>query len=151
MTSTLGTRTMAVMATKSRAGSNGSLLNSQGLMACDAVVAMPSVWPSGWARATASTPMLPPPPGRFSMMTVPSLSLTCSARIRAVVSMGPPAAKGTTMRVTRWPVWAQAGASRAEVVRAQAVRRKGRRCMGSLLVVGYQLCILSASEVKASA
>ena len=40
---------------------------------------MPIVRPSGAALATASAPMLPPAPGLFSMMTVPSASLTRSA------------------------------------------------------------------------
>src|SRR5690606_3248512 len=44
--------------------------------------------------------MLPPAPGRFSIMTVPKSSCTFSASTRAVTSIGPPAENGTTMRVT---------------------------------------------------
>ena len=89
-TSTLGTRTICVMGAKSVAASNGILLYSQGLMAWVATAAMPMVVPSGADLATTSTPMLPPPPGLFSMMTVPRLSLTRSASRRAVTSIGPP-------------------------------------------------------------
>jgi hypothetical protein len=78
-------------------------------MACVATAEMPMVRPSGAALAIASTPMLPPPPGLFSMMTVPSESFTRSAIRRAVTSMGPPAAYGTMMRMTL--AWASAGAT----------------------------------------
>ena len=90
-------------------------------MPCDAVVAMPSVRPSGAALATAATPMLPPAPGRFSTITVPSDPFTASARMRAVTSIGPPAAKGTTMRVTL-SAWARARAGAATAARVNAVR-----------------------------
>ncbi|MDT4875950.1 hypothetical protein FQZ97_1113570 [compost metagenome] len=104
--------------------------NSQGLMPCEAVVAMPSVRPSGAALATALTPMLPPAPGLFSTITVPSDPLTASARMRAVTSIGPPGAKGTTMRVVP-PAWACAsvGNASAEVARAMEVMRWRRFSM----------------------
>src|SRR5690606_9401220 len=54
--------------------------------------------------------MLPPAPGRFSIMTVPKSSCTFSASTRAVTSIGPPAENGTTMRVT--PSCATAGAQK---------------------------------------
>ena len=92
ITSTLGTRSICVTGAKSVATLNGSLLYSQGLIACVATAAMPRVWPSGADLASSSTPMLPPPPGLFSTITVPRLSFTRSARMRAVASMGPPAA-----------------------------------------------------------
>src|SRR5690606_21372423 len=60
--------------------------------------------------ATTEEPMLPPAPGRFSIMTVPKSSCTFSARTRAVTSIGPPAENGTTMRVT--PSCATAGAQK---------------------------------------
>ena len=44
------------------------------------------------ADAVAKAAILPPAPGRFSMMTVPKLSFTRSASTRAVTSIGPPAA-----------------------------------------------------------
>ena len=57
---------------------------------------MPSVSPSGAARATRPTPMLPPAPVTFSMMIdCPSEVRMCSARMRASVSVGPPAEYGT--------------------------------------------------------
>jgi hypothetical protein len=61
-------------------------------MAWVATAAMPMLKPSGAALATRSAPMLPPPPGRFSMITVPRLACTRSASKRAVTSMGPPGA-----------------------------------------------------------
>jgi hypothetical protein len=80
------------MGAKSVAALNGILLYSHGLTALVAVAAMPIVRPSAGALATTSAPMLPPAPGLLSMMTVPSVSLTRSARMRAVLSIGPPAA-----------------------------------------------------------
>src|SRR5882762_2932475 len=61
-----------------------------------------SVWPSGALLATCSVPMLPEAPGRFSTTTgwprrAPSRSVTA----RALVSVTPPAAKGTTNRTGR--------------------------------------------------
>ena len=56
--------------------------------------------------STDFAPMLPPPPGRFSMMTGPNESFTRSAIKRAVTSIGPPAAYGTMIRMTL--VWANA-------------------------------------------
>jgi hypothetical protein len=61
-------------------------------MAWVATAAMPIVSAIRRGLGHQSTPMLPPPPGRFSMMTVPRLSLTRSARSRAVTSIGPPGA-----------------------------------------------------------
>ena len=131
ITSTLGTRSICVTGAKSFTGSYGSLLNSQGLMPCEAVVAMPRVSPSGAALATALTPMLPPAPGRFSTMTVPSAGFTASARMRAVMSIGPPAPNGTTMRVTL-SVWASAGAA------SVAARARVRRCRRVFTVCPWQ-------------
>src|SRR5215471_13287877 len=46
--------------------------------------------------------MFVPPPGRFSMTTCwPQLFESCSATMRPITSVGPPAAKGTMMRTTR--------------------------------------------------
>ncbi|MNS82879.1 hypothetical protein D3C72_1166380 [compost metagenome] len=93
ITSTLGTRTICVIGAKSVAALNGILLYSHGFTAFVAVAAMPIVRPSAGALATKSAPMLPPAPGLLSMMTgPPSVSFTCSARMRAVLSIGPPAA-----------------------------------------------------------
>src|SRR5690606_4634291 len=105
---------------------------------------MPSVWPSGAALAVALTPMLPPAPGRFSMMTVPSEPLTASARMRAVTAIGPPAPKGTMMRVV--PAWAS---PRAGVDRAAAAPRalmNWRRSIMRVSLVGGLLFVQRAGE-----
>ena len=61
-----------------------------------------SVWPSLGALATASAPMVLPAPARFSTITrPPSRAESCSASSRASVSVGPPGAKGSTMRTGR--------------------------------------------------
>ena len=45
---------------------------------------------------------MPPPPGTFSMMICwPSVSPSAGCRMRASVSIGPPAANGTTMVIGR--------------------------------------------------
>src|SRR5262245_56345325 len=57
-----------------------------------------SVVPSGSALATRVLPIVPPAPAMFSTRTrVDSFSLMPSATRRAIVSVGPPAAKGATM------------------------------------------------------
>jgi hypothetical protein len=63
---------------------------------------MPKVYPSGAALATASTPVTPPAPARLSTTTGwPSVAAMRGARTRATMSLGPPAAKGTTKRIAR--------------------------------------------------
>jgi hypothetical protein len=48
--------------------------------------------------ATLAAPSVPPAPPTFSMMTgCPSFWRSTSPRSRATLSVGPPAAKGTTM------------------------------------------------------
>ena len=55
-----------------------------------------SVWPSGADLATASAPIAPPAPPRFSTTTGwPMLSLMRWATMRATTSVVPPAGKGT--------------------------------------------------------
>ena len=90
ITSTFGTCATSVIGVKSRSGSYGIFLYSQGLMACVATAPITIVWPSGALLATRSAPRLPPAPGRFSTTTVPRLSRTFSASARAVISSGPP-------------------------------------------------------------
>ncbi len=59
---------------------------------------MPSVVPSGAARATRPVPRLPPAPATFSMTTGwPSTERIGSERMRAIVSDGPPAGNGAMM------------------------------------------------------
>jgi hypothetical protein len=55
--------------------------------------ALNTVWPSGSALAAIPAPMLVAPPGRFSITTGwPSFGAMASPRIRARVSVPPPAA-----------------------------------------------------------
>ena len=58
-----------------------------------------SVCPSGAALATLLAPSVPPAPPTFSttMVAPPSGLRMASAKSRATLSVGPPAAKGTTM------------------------------------------------------
>src|SRR5262249_47063707 len=57
---------------------------------------------SGAALATRLEPVMPPAPGTFSITTCwPRISLNRAARMRASVSIGPPAAYGTTMVIAR--------------------------------------------------
>jgi hypothetical protein len=59
---------------------------------------MLSAWPSGAACAARATPMLAPAPVTFSIRTGwPSDIRMRSERIRASVSVGPPAGNGTMM------------------------------------------------------
>ncbi len=59
-----------------------------------------SVWPSGSALATATAPMLPPAPGRFSTTTgCFHISLSFWPSARASTSDVPPGANGTMMRI----------------------------------------------------
>ena len=52
-----------------------------------------SVWPSGAERATYSPAIVPPAPGRFSMMIGwPSASPMPACRMRVLMSTLPPAA-----------------------------------------------------------
>jgi len=56
----------------------------------------------GEACDTRSDPVMPPPPGTFSMMIGwPSVSPSVGCRMRASESIGPPAANGTTMVIGR--------------------------------------------------
>src|ERR1700680_2358456 len=56
------------------------------------------VYPSGAARATLPTPIVPAAPLTFSTITgCPSETCILAAMIRASVSVGPPAANGNTI------------------------------------------------------
>src|ERR1043165_7084575 len=75
------------------------VLYRPGLMACVDTVAISNVFPSGGAFATSAAPRLPPAPVLFSTRNVwPSNSVSLAAVMRATWSVGPPAAKDTTMR-----------------------------------------------------
>src|SRR5258708_8804049 len=91
-----------VTGAKSRKVSNGIFANTWGLITI--VPSKPStrVGPSGALLATCSVPMLPEAPGRFSTTTGwPRRAPSRSATVRALVSVTPPAAKGTTSRTGR--------------------------------------------------
>jgi hypothetical protein len=61
-----------------------------------------SVWPSAGALATMSVPTLVAPPGRLSTTTAwPKASFSFCATTRAALSLAPPGANGTTMRIER--------------------------------------------------
>lgn len=90
-TSSSGTVTSSETGAKSSGVRNGIFAIRDGLTAC-ANAPISSVWPSGEALATASSPMVPPAPGLLSMTTVwPSASCSLGAIRRAVVSAPPPA------------------------------------------------------------
>jgi hypothetical protein len=58
------------------------------------------VWLSGAALATRSTPMLPPAPPLLSITTTcPRFAALVLARMRATMSVLPPAGKGTARRI----------------------------------------------------
>jgi len=60
------------------------------------------VWPSGTALATISVPIIVPAPARRSTTTCRPQRLVSSLPTRReVVSLGPPGAVGTTMRIER--------------------------------------------------
>ena len=83
-----------------------------------------SVWPSGAALATLPAPSVPPAPPTFSMITVwlfrPLRST--SAKSRATLSVGPPAANGTTMVTGLSGYWARATEAASVAARAMRVR-----------------------------
>ena len=61
------------------------------------------MYPSGAALATASVPITPPAPARFSTTTVwPSAGCSFSAITRAMMSVVPPGGNGTTIRTGRF-------------------------------------------------
>ena len=60
------------------------------------------VWPSGSAVTAAFSPTVLPPPGRFSMMTWPSVGVSFCPTRRAITSIGPPAGNGTMIRTCRF-------------------------------------------------
>lgn len=97
-TKVIGTSLMMPRYSKSSSGLYGSLRYSAG----EAAIPMchtSSVWPSAGARATLLAPIVPPAPVALSM-TMVALSRClriASASWRATVSVGPPAANGTTM------------------------------------------------------
>src|SRR5580698_10480396 len=65
---------------------------------CEFIGPTLSVYPSGAARTTRPTPIVPAAPVTFSMMIdCPSTSCILAATIRASASVGPPAENGNTI------------------------------------------------------
>src|SRR6266852_5248418 len=65
---------------------------------CEFICPTLIVYPSGAARATRPTPIVPAAPLTFSIITgCPSETCILAAMIRASVSVGPPAENGTTI------------------------------------------------------
>ena len=87
-----------VKGVKSLIGSNGKLGYSDALMAW-LVKLINNVLPSGAALATMSAAKLPPAPGLFSTTTTrPSCCPKACAKVRAMVSVVPPAGAPTKIR-----------------------------------------------------
>ena len=79
--------------------SKGTRLNSAPAAALVELVPISTVSPSGVARATASAPISPLAPARFSTTTFwPRVSRIFSVKTRATVSVAEPGAKGTMAR-----------------------------------------------------
>ncbi len=128
-TSSSGTVTSSEIGAKSSGVLNGILAKSDGFTAW-AKAPIRSVWPSGAALATVSSPIMPPAPGRFSTTTVsPSASCSLGAMKRAVVSAPPPGEYGTTSRMgLLGNVWARARpATTPETMPAPAPSMTARR------------------------
>jgi hypothetical protein len=99
-TSTSGERLIGATAAKSRNGSYGSFRYSEELIVCVCKSVKKRVWPSGAALATISAAIVVPAPGRFSTITCwPRLFVISAAVVRANVSVAPPGANGTSMRI----------------------------------------------------
>ena len=97
------------------------------------------MWLSTGACDTRSEPVMPPPPGTFSMMICwPSVSPSVGCRMRASVSIGPPAANGTTMVIGRlgqsWALDAggERGECRGEANELAVTHESSRRCLPSV-------------------
>ena len=113
---------ICVRARRSCIGSNG-IDCMAGVASRVAAPTMPSTEPSAGPLATASAPTMPPPPARFSTMTVwPSTGPSRSARMRPRLSTAPPGGKGTMMRNGRRPE-SCASAGRGNAASARAWRR----------------------------
>src|SRR5712671_4597082 len=104
---------MLATTAKSRIGSYGGFAPRSAVTLWLEAAKM-SVWPSGAAFAALAVPIAPPAPGRLSMIAVtPSAAPNSLVKVRASTSRAPPAAKGTTMRMTLPPSWAEAGQAKA--------------------------------------
>src|SRR5262245_50384699 len=84
--------------------------------------------PSGDDFATAAVPMLPPPPARFSTMTVaPSRCCMCGWIKRAIMSVDPPGGYGTTILIlVAGQVWACAAHGAISAPRSRQRRENMR-------------------------
>src|SRR6266849_7939266 len=87
---------------------------------------MPIVWPSGDALATISEPITPPAPGRLSAITGgPSAAASFAPTARDKMSVVPPAANGTMIRIGLVGYCAETGIAVAanETASASAAKR----------------------------
>ncbi len=102
-----------------------------------------TVYPSGSARATWPTPMLPAAPGLFSMKKLAfSSSVSSGCNKRVITSTGPPGPNGTTIFTGRSGQAAYARLTRKGEAPAKAaeMRRKRRRHKsGMRLFIGQTL------------
>ena len=101
---------------------------------------------------TRSEPVMPPPPGTFSMMICwPSVSPSAGCRMRASVSIGPPAANGTIMVIGRFgQSCAAAGAASAaragERQQMATTHESSRRCLTELILPRLILAASAGTE-----
>src|SRR6476661_3330572 len=99
---TSGTLATCASAVTSRSGSKGGAFIASGTWTLLLTVPRVMTCPSGFARAVATTAMVPPPPVRFSTATGwPSSSDSFGAISRARMSVPPPGAKPTSRVIGR--------------------------------------------------
>src|SRR3954469_23474672 len=99
---------------------------------------MSIVYPSAGALVVMSVAILPAAPGRLSTMTCwPRRSLNFGVNARAVVSVPPPGAKPTIMRIGRFGYAVLSAADVAEQTDANA-RNSGaaRRAVDFMILLG---------------
>ena len=97
---------MSMTGSRSRVRLKGRLGSNAGMVAWLSKVRS-QVCPSGRALATASLPMDPAAPGRFStIIGTPSRCISPGETKRATASVDPPGPKGTTMRMELPCAWA---------------------------------------------
>src|SRR4029079_18168762 len=97
---THGAEPISAMWVKSATGSYGTFSSANGPIEIGVEFDSISVEPSAGDWTTFVPPTLPPAPGLLWTMTGwPSFLASCSPTIRATMSLAPPAAKVTTMRI----------------------------------------------------
>src|SRR5688572_29850207 len=111
------------------------------------------VVPSGADFATEPVPTVPPAPGRFSTMTLrPSAAPSSALNERATMSCTPPAAKGTTMRMTL-PCAAAGRAASSATRKSRAFRNlplvSRLECQAAALAAGGRALARLRAEAEA--